>query len=146
MITAVFALAAALLVYAGAVKAVSPREPVRSRALGAVEVVAGAAALAVGGRLMALVVAGMYAAFAGYVVLAMRRGAENCGCFGAEEDTPPSPRHVAIDGALAAGAGLAAVVGTKAPVDVAIDTPWRGVVYAVFLITATGMTAAALTT
>lgn len=146
MITAVFALAAALLVYAGAVKSVSPREPARTRALGLAEVAVGATALTVGGRVLAAAVAAMYAAFAVYVVLAIRRGAENCGCFGAEEDTPPSPRHVAIDGVLAVGAGVAAVAGTAAPVEVALHTPFRGVLYAVFVITATGMTAAALTT
>lgn len=146
MITAVFALASALLVYAGAVKAVARQEPWHSRALGLAEVVVGAGALVVGGRLLAALVAAMYALFAAYVVLAIRRGAENCGCFGAEEDTPPSGRHVVIDGALAVGAGLAAWTATDAPLDVALDTPFTGVVYALFLLTATGLTAAALTT
>lgn len=146
MITALFALASALLVYAGAVKLVSRRETWTSRGLGLVEVVVGAVALVVGGRVLAALVAAMYAAFAVYVVVAMRRGAESCGCFGAEEDTPPSPRHVVIDGVMAGGAALAAWTAASAPVDVAIDTPFSGVVYAVFLLTATGMTAAALTT
>jgi hypothetical protein len=143
--TAVLALASALLVYAGAVKAVESTAPWRSRLLGACEVVLGAAALVLGGRVMAVAVAAAYAAFAGYVVLALRRGAASCGCFGAEETTPPSRRHVAIDGALAAGAAAAAVTATAAPVDVAAATPLSGIVYALFLITATGMTAAALT-
>lgn len=144
--TACLALAAALLVYAGAVKAVESTAPLRSRLLGAAEVVLGAAALVLGGRLMALAVAAAYAAFAGYVVLALRRGAASCGCFGAEETTPPSRRHVAIDGALAVSAAAAALTATAAPVDVAAATPLNGVVYAVFLITAVGMTSAALTT
>lgn len=143
--TAVFALASALLVYAGAVKAVESTAPSSSRLLGAGEAVLGAAALVLGGWALALAVAAAYAAFAGYVVLALRRGAASCGCFGAEETTPPSRRHVAIDGALAAGATVAAVAATAAPVDVAVATPLSGVVYALFLITATGMTAAALT-
>jgi hypothetical protein len=145
-LTAVFALAAALLVYAGAVKAVERDAPLTSRALGAAEVVVGALALVFGGPVLAAVVALLYAAFAGYVVLSIRRGATSCGCFGVAEETPPSRRHVAIDGALAVGAAAAALAATSAPIDVAAATPFNGVVYAVFLLTATGMTSAALTT
>lgn len=145
-ITACFALACALLVYAGAVKAVERGAPVTSRLLGFGEVVLGAVALVTGGRLMAAAVAVLYAGFALFVVRAIRRGAESCGCFGAEEQTPPSPRHVAIDGALAVGAAAAALTAVGAPVDAAVATPLFGVVYAAFLVSATGMTAAALTT
>lgn len=144
--TAVLALASALLVYAGAVKAVEARAPLTSRVLGAAEVGLGAATLVFGGPVLAAAVAVAYALFAGYVVLALRSGAASCGCFGAEETTPPSRRHVAIDAGLAVGAGVAALAAADAPVDVATSTPLFGVVYALFLITAVGLTSAALTT
>ncbi|MDQ1444194.1 MAG: hypothetical protein QOI20_658 [Acidimicrobiaceae bacterium] len=146
MITAAYALACALLVYAGAVKLAAADDPMRSRLLGLTEAVVGAAGLSIDNRAIAAAVGLLYAGFAVYVLLAIRRGDPSCGCFGAKERTPPRAAHAAIDAALAVAALGAAVVGSSegAPVDAAWATPLHGVVYAVFLISATAMAAAAL--
>ena len=54
-------------------------------------------ALAGGGRLAWLLVAGAYLGFACFVVLAMSRGGavSSCGCFGTS-DTPPTLVHVLV--------------------------------------------------
>lgn len=135
MITAGLALAAALLVYAGLTK---------RDALGALEVVAGAAALVVGGPLTALAVAALYVGFTVYVLGALRRTDEDCGCFGGNK-SKPSATHVVIDALLAVAALAAFLTADAAPVHVALGTPFFGVVYATFLATATGLTAATLT-
>jgi hypothetical protein len=53
----------------------------------------------------------------------------SCGCFG-REDTPPHPVHVVVDGALAATAAAAAVLGIGAPLDAIADAPAKGSVVA----------------
>lgn len=136
MTTAGLALAAALLVYAGAMK---------RDGLGAVEIVVGGVALVAGGRLAALAVAALYVGFTVYVLVAVRRQAEDCGCFGTSR-ARPTMTHAVIDGMLAVAALAAACApATAAPLTVALDTPFSGLVYAVFLATATGLTAEALT-
>jgi hypothetical protein len=113
---------ALLLVVAGAMKALrpgtavlalrsvgAPVPPVAVRAGGAFEAVLGVCAILVGGRLCALAVGASYAAFAVFVVVAMRRGGvvSSCGCFG-RADTPPTPTHIAINlGAAAVSLGAA---------------------------------------
>ena len=114
---------AALLVAAGGAKLHDPLPLVRAlrsarlpasrlavRAVAAVEVVVGAAAVLVGSRGAALAVALSYAAFTGFVLLARRRGGvlASCGCFG-KADTPPTTSHVVVTGALAVVAGGVAV-------------------------------------
>lgn len=66
------------------------------RAVGGCEAVLGLAALAVGGRVIAVMVALTYAAFAVVVAVAMRSGAPSCGCFGAASSRP-RPAHLVMN-------------------------------------------------
>lgn len=115
--------AAALLVVAGAAKVRDPLPLVRAlratglrapaplvRAGAAVELLLGLAAVLTGSRIAAVGVALSYAAFTGFVLLALRRGGvlASCGCFG-KADTPPTATHVAVTGALALVATAVAV-------------------------------------
>jgi hypothetical protein len=114
MLAAPFYLAAGLLIASGigkiarpapAVDALAagglPGGPVAARALGAVEVLAGAAALWRPTTAAALVVAALYLAFALFLVRLIRRGgATNCGCVGSGE-APPSWLHVVLDATAA---------------------------------------------
>ena len=133
--------AAALLVVAGAAKVADPANTVGAlRALhlrsspalvrcgAAAEAVIGAAAILVGGAFLWALVAASYAAFAGFVVAALRAGTMigSCGCFG-HEDTPPHPLHVALDLALAGVAAAAAAQGLV-PAEAIADDPGQGVV------------------
>jgi hypothetical protein len=90
------------------------------RVLGVVELTACAAALA-GVTGSAAVVAGLYAGFTGFVVLALLRGRplSSCGCFGTP-DTPPSWVHASLTAAGAAaalGVALTAPAGLPAALD-----------------------------
>jgi uncharacterized membrane protein YphA (DoxX/SURF4 family) len=111
-----FAVASVLLLVGGAAKARHPDDTARAiRALGlpspAVlvrlfalgEMVIGAAALLVGGRVAALLVAASYIGFSAFVALAMLRGGvlSSCGCFGST-DTPPTIVHLLVTLGLAA--------------------------------------------
>lgn len=77
--------------------------PSAVRAGGAAEALIATAAILTGDRLLAGLVAVSYAAFAGFVVWAMRRRAplSSCGCFG-RADTPPTITHVAVNVACCA--------------------------------------------
>ena len=114
---------AALLVAAGVGKLVDPLPLVRAlrsahlpgsaalvRVLAAAEALLGLAAVVTGSRATAVLVAGSYAAFTAFVLLARRRGGvlASCGCFG-KADTPPTTTHVAVTAALAAVAAAVAV-------------------------------------
>jgi hypothetical protein len=118
-----FLAASALLVLAGAAKAVDPAPLVRAlrsvrlpasrglvRVVAAAEVVLGVAAVATGARVAAAMVGLSYAAFTGFVLLARSRGGvlASCGCFG-KQDTPPTVLHAVLTGAVAATALAVAV-------------------------------------
>ena len=105
-----YALACTLLVVAGVSKVVKSRR-LAQRALGAGEIVLGAAALFI--EALAPVVALSYAIFVAVTIRAIAKQ-KSCGCFGGEE-RPPTATHVALDAALAVSAG-AAVLGNAAPV------------------------------
>ena len=113
-----FLAAAVLLVAAGCLKVVDPAPLVRAlrsvgvgvppgavRAAAAGEVVLGAAAIATGSWVAALGVALSYAAFTGFVLLALARGGvlASCGCFG-KQDVPPTRTHAAVTAGLALAA------------------------------------------
>jgi hypothetical protein len=116
-------LSAALLLISGGAKLVDP-DPTSGAlraaglpasrwavaALGLWEIAAGSLALGVGGTVGGSVLFLTYAAFAGFIVYALRSGLpiQSCGCFG-RSDTPPSMSHVAVN-ALAAGSGAWLVV------------------------------------
>jgi hypothetical protein len=146
-----FAIAAALLVLAGAPKVVRPRDTVNAlRAAGipaphvfvriaaVAEVAIGVDALVNGNRPSAVLVALSYAAFTGFVVVALRRSTPlaSCGCFG-RADTPPSRLHVAVDaGAVAAAVAVAVDPGVGLP-DVVRDQPLAGVPFLILVVCGT---------
>lgn len=113
----------ALLVLAGTGKLVDPLPLVRAlrsarlpggstavRAFAAGEVAVGAAAVVLGSRPSAVLVALSYAGFTAFVLRARAVGGvlASCGCFG-RRDTPPTAAHVAVTAALAVTAAAVAV-------------------------------------
>jgi hypothetical protein len=138
--------ACALLVVAGVAKAARPDDTARAavhvfggtvgrwrwvvRAGAAAEVIVGAAALVVVGPALAGTVAASYVAFAGFVVLARRRGGPlaSCGCFG-RPDTPPTVLHAFVDAGLAVAAvWVAAAAPDGWTVPLVVDHgPWLGI-------------------
>ena len=90
-----------------------PNRPVLVRVLAVAELAVAAAAVLIEHAAVAFVVAGLYAGFTVFVVVALARGLviSSCGCFGSH-DTAPSPRHVAINASAAAAALL---VGFEPP-------------------------------
>ena len=130
VLLAPLAASAAVLVAAGVPKLRRPEPAVRAlrsvgwrvapgavRVLGGAEAVLGVATLMLGGPLLSGLVAASYAAFTGFVVLALRRGGtlSSCGCFG-RADTPPTPTHAVTTAALALVAA-AAVAAPVAPLE-----------------------------
>ena len=135
-----FLAAAGLLVVTGAAKLRSPggvaaalagaRLPSSrglARALGAVEVGVGAAAL-VQPRPLAPAVAVLYLLFAAFIVRALTSGlpVASCGCLG-ERETPPSAVHAALDLAAAGAAVLVAASSVPATADFLGGLPLNGV-------------------
>jgi hypothetical protein len=120
--------ASALLVVAGAAKAVRPGDtaralaelvPVPQRALrpavragAAVEAVVGLVAVARPGGVPAWLVAASYAAFTVVTAVARARGSAlaSCGCFGTP-DTPATLVHVGVDAGLAVAGAVVALSG-----------------------------------
>ena len=103
----------------------APVAAVRLLALG--EAAVGLAAVLVGGRLAALLVAASYAAFTAFVLLARARGGvlASCGCFG-RADTPPTTTHVAVTAVLAVVAGATAAAPLGALPDLLAAAPGAG--------------------
>jgi hypothetical protein len=112
-ITAPYLAATAVLGGAGIAKAVRPADtatalraaPALVRIGAVAEVAVATAALAAPGPVTGALVATSYAAFAVFVVVALRRGwaLSSCGCFG-RPDTPPTVAHAVLNGAAAASA------------------------------------------
>ena len=146
-----FAIACVLLLGAGLLKAWNPGDTANAlrtvgvpisyaasrglvRAFGVVEAVLAAIALFTGNPIAAVLVAASYLAFAGFVVVALRRGAAiaSCGCFG-KVDTPPSIVHVVLDLCFAGVAIAVAFTGDVALPDVLRDQPLAGVPFALLL-------------
>ena len=91
-----------------------------ARISGPVEVTLGLAGLLLAGRAVAAGVALLFAAFAAMTARLVRGdGAVSCGCFG-RLSARPSPVHVALNGAMAAGAATAAVLDVPAVVPTAL--------------------------
>ena len=129
----IYLMGAALLVVAGALKAVHPDDTARAlaaalrssppggwrllvRVLAVIEAAVGAVAVAAPGRVVAAAVAVSYLGFTAWVLWARAHGGSlsTCGCFGTP-DTPPTVLHAAIDatvGAGAAGVAVAAPTGS----------------------------------
>ena len=124
----------------GAAAAAVGADPRLVRLFAAGEVALGSAVIVVGGALLALVLAGLYAGFA---VLAFRlaRAGEACGCFGAPEN-PASPVQSALSAVLAlvcaaAAAGsahdLGWILGRPAGAVVVLGWGTAGAVYGIVL-------------
>jgi hypothetical protein len=141
-----FFASALLLAVAGGLKVVRPRSAAHAlrsaglpgtvllaRVLGVVEIVIAVAAIALGGRLTAALVAVCYLGFAGFVVQLRRRaGAQaDCGCFGAEA-SPASPVHVALNLVIALVALAAVAWPTDGIADVLADSPAAGIPFVGF--------------
>ena len=118
-----FLAAAALLALAGVTKVVDPRPLVRAlrsvglrvpaplvRAGALAQTALGVVAAVTGWRVAAVLVALSYAAFTGFVLVALTRGGvlASCGCFG-KQDVPPTRTHAALTGLLALAAAAVAV-------------------------------------
>jgi len=97
----------------GALRSVRLQTGARSvRALGMAEMAIGLAAFVVSGPVPSALIGLSYLGFAGFLVLALRKGGavSSCGCLG-RPDTPPTRTHAAVTTALgiaglvAAGAG-----------------------------------------
>ena len=134
---------AALLVAAGAAKVRDPLPLMRAlvsagvpsrpalaplvRVGAAVEIALGLLAIGTGSGIAAAGVALSYLAFTGFVLLALRRGGvlASCGCFG-KADTPPTVLHVAVTGALALVAAVAAVRPLGSLPTLLASSPWNG--------------------
>ena len=93
--------------------------------LAALEVAAGAGALLVDLRVVPLVLAATYLAFACFVGYALLRDIpiQSCGCFG-RVDTPPTTTHIAMNLTFA----VAGVVASDAPrlIDRILEAPGAG--------------------
>jgi hypothetical protein len=136
----------ALLVVAGAAKAVRPTDTARAlgqavlsirlsrmalmvRVAAALECALGVAGILLPWPPIAAAVAFSYLAFAGFVLVAYRRGGPlaTCGCFGTP-DTPPSIVHVVINVGLAASAVVVAAAGRSGSLFSALSgQPWHGI-------------------
>lgn len=131
---------ALLLVVAGVAKVRDPLPLVRAlrsarlpapaagvRLLALAEAGLGVAAVLVGGRTTALLVAASYAAFTAFVLLARARGGvlASCGCFG-RADTAPTSTHVVVTAALSAVAVATAAAPLAALPDLLSTAPGAG--------------------
>lgn len=138
-----FAVVSALLVASGYAKVGNPSPtagalqvaglPSSRRAVvavGTVEVAAGLAGLALGGRLGAIPVAAVYAGLTGFVVVALLRRwpIQSCGCL-ARIDTPPTWVHVAFNVAAVATALWRVLTDPPGIVTTTVDLGWWGVAY-----------------
>ena len=154
-----FTIAALLLAAGGIAKALAPLDtanalravgvpaaPVLVRVGGVVEALIGGVAIATADRVAALLVAVSYLAFAGFVGVALLRGAPiaTCGCFG-KADTPPSVVHLVVN----IGAAIAALVIAIDPRDGIVDVidrqPLAGVPYVLLVLVGTYVAFLALT-
>jgi hypothetical protein len=104
-----------------------PASALAGRFVGALEVAAAVAAVAVGSRATAVVVAGCYLAFAGFTARLLVGGQdEDCGCFG-DSATPASRLHIALNLGAALVAGVAAADPPGRITEVVAAQPLLGV-------------------
>ncbi|HEX5615926.1 MAG TPA: MauE/DoxX family redox-associated membrane protein [Acidimicrobiia bacterium] len=144
ILAAPFLAAAAVLAVSGATKLRNPApasvamrsvglggSTTTARALGAIELVVGVAALVAPVRATALLLAVAYAGLAAFAVLVLRtRPGADCGCFGATS-APVGVAHVALDAAAALVALGVAVDPLGSTADLLADQPVAGVPFVV---------------
>lgn len=117
------------------------------RVLGAIEVGVGTTALVFDSRVAAGIVAVSFAAFAGFVALALRRGTMvgSCGCFG-RVDTPPTLTHLVLNaGAAAVAAAVAARPSGTSFAAAVGDQPLFAIPFTLLCVTSAGLVYLALT-
>ena len=143
-----------VMVASGAMKLTDPRATTETlagiglpspraagRLTGVAEVAVGLAVLVFGTRPLALVLAVLYLAFAGVVVLARRAGLASCGCFGSRS-SEPNLGLVAVDLASAAVGVVAALSGAgPRAVSDGLDTLTTGAAVAVVVAVVAGAVA-----
>ncbi|MBA2338426.1 MAG: hypothetical protein H0V96_11850 [Acidimicrobiia bacterium] len=149
-----FAVVSALLVASGYAKVANPSPTAGAlqvaglpsgrrtvTTLGAVEVAAGLAGVALGGRPGGLAVAVVYAGLAGFVVVALLRRwpIQSCGCL-ARIDTPPTWVHVVFNLAAATTAAWRMLTEPPSIVDTAVGLGWWGVGYVAAVVAGVGLT------
>ena len=98
------------------------------QAIGTVEILGALFTLGVAGRAGAAFVTLVYATFAGFSALLLRRsrGGVPCGCFGGD-DSPVTSLHVWLNVVVAAITAWATVDPPSSIRAVAGDTPWAGI-------------------
>lgn len=141
-------IAASLVVVAGIPKLSDPGDTTRAlrsvglpgndllvRTLAGAEVAIGAAVIAFGGPLSSGLLALLYVAFAGFVLLALRRGGSvsSCGCFG-KSDTPPTMAHLVLNVSAAAIALAATITPPASFLDILADQPALGIPFIAFVV------------
>ena len=109
------------------------------------EVALAAAAVVVPGRVTGALIAAVYVGFAGFIVVALRRGwaLSSCGCFG-RPDTPPTPAHAVLNvGAAASAAWWAATWrsgdGIQRLGQLLGHEPWHGAPLALLVVVLSGL-------
>lgn len=144
-----FFAAAGLLGAAGAVKLVQPASTIEAlraarlpgrwsrgvlddgllagRVLGLIELTIAMAAVFVGGRLTAVLVAVVYLGFSLFTarLLHTAEAGASCGCFGAES-SPAAPLHIVVNGGITLLAACAVAWPTRGLVDVLSHQPLSG--------------------
>ena len=151
-LTGAFQILASVIVVGGVAKIASPdgfssllrtlglpSGRIISRLSGAIEVVLGAVALLVGGRVAAVLLAVTYAIFTAVVVAARRSGAASCGCFGAVA-APPSRVHVVVNTVSACIALAAAIGGPTSLTDTLASQPLVAIPYVLAVLTGVWLT------
>ncbi len=98
-----------------------PSNAVLVRGLGVGELAVAVATMAFGGW-WPVVVGAVYSGFAAFIVVAVRRGVESCGCLG-QRSASPRHAHAALDAVLAVCAFAA--VGIEPLPQVLADLSWR---------------------
>jgi hypothetical protein len=141
------AVAAAILVVAGAAKLKKPlpvtgslallklpRSTALVRGLGSLEIAIGIAALSAEPRVTYTILAGVYAAFAVFTAWALKldKPLASCGCFG-DPDTPAAPSHVLLTALAAVTAAAAAASGTPTLRALLVTEGWRVLPLAIYL-------------
>lgn len=105
-----------------------PSSALAARALGAIEIVIGLAALVLGGPIPAALTAASYAGFAWFAhrLDAKTRGTASCGCFG-DSSASVGTLHVGINLAITALLVGAVAFPTDGIAAATSETPWAGV-------------------
>lgn len=117
-----------------------------ARVLGVGELGIGAAAFLLGGRVLAVVVAVLFAGFTVSILRLQAAGdpAVSCGCFG-RSSAPPSVVHVVVDALATIVAVVAVAVAAPGFVGMRTDLPGAGISYVLVVAVAVGLVVGLMT-